>query len=113
LCQRKDEPLGKHLGKTTGWVHRAALKDSGVVMLRGVEYVCVDDVGLHVRVGGLTEAIEVDHVIVCAGQEPRRDLHESVRAAGLAVHLIGGADVAAELDAQRAIHQATELALAI
>jgi 2,4-dienoyl-CoA reductase (NADPH2) len=111
LCQRKDEALGRGLGKTTGWVHRASLKDSGVVMLRGVEYQRVDDAGLHVRVGGDEETLDVDTVVVCAGQEPLRDLEASVRATGLPVHLIGGADVAAELDAKRAIRQATELAL--
>jgi 2,4-dienoyl-CoA reductase (NADPH2) len=113
LCQRRDEPLGKHLGKTTGWVHRAALKDSGVVMLRGLEYIRVDDAGLWVRVGGKVETLDVDNVIVCAGQEPLRELEASVRAAGLDVHLVGGADVAVELDAKRAIKQATELALAM
>jgi 2,4-dienoyl-CoA reductase (NADPH2) len=113
LCQRKDEPLGIHLGKTTGWVHRAALKDSGVVMLRGATYVRVDDAGLCIRVGGNAVTLEVDNVVVCAGQEPLRELEASVRAAGLDVHLIGGADVAVELDAKRAIKQATELALAM
>jgi 2,4-dienoyl-CoA reductase (NADPH2) len=113
LLQRKDEPLGKRLGKTSGWVHRASLKDRGVTMLRGVEYVRVDDTGFAVRVGGKPRHLAVDHVVVCAGQEPLRELQDDLRAAGRAPRLIGGADVAAELDAKRAIRQATELALAI
>jgi 2,4-dienoyl-CoA reductase (NADPH2) len=112
LCQRKDEPLGKGLGKTTGWVHRASLKDKDVEMLRGVEYVRIDDAGLHVKVQGKPRVLAVDNVILCAGQEPLRELQGKVAALGLPVHLVGGADVASELDAKRAIKQATELALA-
>jgi 2,4-dienoyl-CoA reductase (NADPH2) len=111
LCQRKDEPLGKRLGKTSGWVHRATLKDKRVEMLQGVEYLRVDDAGLHVTVQGRPRVLEVDNVVVCAGQEPLRELQSSVEALGLRVHLVGGADVASELDAKRAIRQATELAL--
>jgi 2,4-dienoyl-CoA reductase (NADPH2) len=113
LLQRKDEPLGKRLGKTSGWVHRASLKEKGVTMLRGVEYVRFDDSGFAVRVGDQPRRLAVDHVVVCAGQEPQRELESALRAAGRAPHLIGGADVAAELDAKRAILQATKLALAI
>ncbi|HVH43511.1 MAG TPA: NADPH-dependent 2,4-dienoyl-CoA reductase [Labilithrix sp.] len=113
LCQRKDESLGKRLGKTSGWVHRASLKDKDVEMLRGVEYVRVDDAGLHVTVLGKPRVLEVDNIVVCAGQEPLRELRANVEALGLPVHLVGGADVAAELDAKRAISQATKLALSI
>ncbi|MFC0677296.1 FAD-dependent oxidoreductase [Lysobacter korlensis] len=109
LLQRSPERPGARLGKTTGWIHRATLKAKGVHMLGGVEYLGVDDAGLHIRVAGETHALGVDHVVVCAGQEPNRTL------AGLLggrknVHLIGGADVAAELDAKRAIAQGSRLA---
>ncbi|HEX3770267.1 MAG TPA: NADPH-dependent 2,4-dienoyl-CoA reductase [Polyangiaceae bacterium] len=113
LMQRKDEALGKRLGKTSGWVHRATLKDRGVTMLQTVEYDRVDDSGLHVRVGGKPRHLAVDHVVVCAGQEPLRDLESALVAAGRTPRRIGGADVAAELDAKRAILQATEVALAV
>jgi 2,4-dienoyl-CoA reductase (NADPH2) len=82
-------------------------------MLGGVEYLGVDDAGLRVRIEGQEQTLPVDHVVVCAGQEPRRDLYEELSAAGRSVHLIGGADVAAELDAKRAIKQGTELAAAL
>ena len=110
LLQRKPTPVGKGLAKTSGWAHRAVLKDSGVTMLPGVEYTRVDDAGLHVRVGGEDRVLEVDHVVVCAGQESERGLYDELVAAGVTAHLVGGADVAAELDAKRAIKQATELA---
>lgn len=79
-------------------------------MLGGVEYLGVDDTGLRVRIEGQEQTLPVDHVVVCAGQEPRRDLHAALQAAGVNAHLIGGADVAAELDAKRAIHQGSHLA---
>jgi 2,4-dienoyl-CoA reductase (NADPH2) len=110
LLQRTPGNLGKRLNKTTGWVHRAALKMKGVKMLGGVNYERIDDAGLHVTINGKPQTLAVDNVIVCAGQEPRRDLYEGLTAAGIAVHLIGGADVAAELDAKRAIAQGTRLA---
>jgi 2,4-dienoyl-CoA reductase (NADPH2) len=111
LLQRKPAPLGKGLGKTSGWVHRATLKDSGVHMLGGISYEFVDDAGLHIRdEHGTAHVLEVDTVVVCAGQESVTDLAEPLRESGVAVHVIGGADVAAELDAKRAIRQATELA---
>ncbi|WP_430787495.1 FAD-dependent oxidoreductase [Actinoplanes sp. G11-F43] len=105
LLQRKDTALGKGLGKTTGWVHRATLQDSGVAMLRGVTYDRIDDAGLHLTVDGRSRTLAVDTVVLCAGQVSVRDL-----AARDGAHVIGGADVAAELDAKRAIKQATELA---
>ncbi|TJZ55450.1 NADPH-dependent 2,4-dienoyl-CoA reductase [Streptomyces piniterrae] len=110
LLQRKPTKVGAGLGKTTGWIHRTELRHRGVTMVAGAEYHLIDDAGLHVTVDGTREVIEVDTVVLCAGQEPRRDLYETLLAAGQAVHLIGGADVAAELDAKRAIQQGTELA---
>ena len=119
LLQRKTSELGKSLGKTSGWVHRATLKDSGVEMLSGVTYDRIDDAGLHISVpidptdknsDRVARLLEVDTVILCTGQESVRDLVEPLEALGMPVHVIGGADVAAELDAKRAIKQATELA---
>ena len=113
LLQRKAAPLGKGLGKTTGWIHRAALKSKRVEMIGGVNYDRVDDRGLHVSFGERHEKpmlLEVDTVVICAGQEPLRDLEAPLRSAGASVHLIGGADVAAELDAKRAIDQGSRLA---
>jgi 2,4-dienoyl-CoA reductase (NADPH2) len=110
LLQRTPGTPGKRLNKTTGWVHRAALKMKQVKLLGGVQYERIDDAGLHVTIDGAAQVLAVDHVIVCAGQEPRRELEEPLRAAGVAVHRIGGADVAAELDAKRAIAQGTALA---
>ena len=113
LLQRSPGRPGARLGKTTGWIHRATLKAKGVKMLGGVEYLGVDDEGLHVRIDGGEQRLAVDHVVVCAGQEPRRDLHAALLARGRNVHLIGGADVAAELDAKRAIAQGSRLAAAL
>ncbi|WP_410629674.1 FAD-dependent oxidoreductase [Amycolatopsis sp. cmx-4-83] len=113
LLQRKKSGIGSGLGKTSGWVHRAALKAKKVEQLPGVSYDRVDDEGLHITVDGTPRLLEVDTVVVCAGQEPVRDLADELRAAGLPVHLIGGADVAAELDAKRAIDQGTRLAAAL
>jgi len=110
LLQRKAEKLGMRLGKTTGWVHRSTLKAKGVQMVGGVEYRRIDDAGLHVTIQGVERVLEVDDVVICAGQEPLRALLEPLRAAGKSPHLIGGADVAAELDAKRAIAQGSELA---
>lgn len=110
LLQRTPGKPGKRLHKTTGWVHRAALKMKNVQMLGGVTYERIDDAGLHVTIDGKPQIFEVDNVIVCAGQEPRRDLYDGLRSAGIDVRLIGGADVAAELDAKRAIEQGTRLA---
>jgi 2,4-dienoyl-CoA reductase (NADPH2) len=116
LLQRKAGKIGAGLGKTTGWVHRAALKNKQVELLRGVNYERIDDEGLHVTFGPKRQkarVLAVDTVVVCAGQEPVRDLAEVLRATGRPVHLIGGADVAAELDAKRAIEQATRLGLTL
>ncbi|WP_217537657.1 NADPH-dependent 2,4-dienoyl-CoA reductase [Stenotrophomonas sp. GbtcB23] len=110
LLQRSPGKPGARLGKTTGWIHRATLKAKGVKMLGGVEYLGVDDAGLRIRIDGQEQTLPVSHVVVCAGQEPRRDLHAALLAAGVGAHLIGGADVAAELDAKRAINQGSRLA---
>ncbi len=110
LLQRKTSRIGKHLGKTSGWAHRIVLKDSGVEQVPGVTYERVDDAGLHISVEGEPRLLEVDHVVVCAGQESVRSLYDELVAAGVSAHLIGGADVAAELDAKRAIKQGTEVA---
>ncbi|MEV6015163.1 MULTISPECIES: NADPH-dependent 2,4-dienoyl-CoA reductase [unclassified Streptomyces] len=113
LLQRKASKVGAGLGKTTGWIHRTELKHRGVTMVPGVQYDRIDDAGLHVTVDGHSQVLEVDTIVLCTGQEPRRDLYEALRATGRGVHLIGGADVAAELDAKRAIKQGTELAAAL
>ena len=113
LLQRKAGKVGENLAKTTGWIRRTLLKRRGVTMIPGVVYERIDDDGLHIRVGGEPKLIAVDTIVVCAGQEPRRDLEVPLRAAGTALTLIGGADVAIELDARRAIAQGTEVALAL
>ena len=110
LLQRTQGKPGARLGKTTGWIHRATLKAKGVKMLGGVEYLGVDGAGLHIRVDGSEQVLDVDHVVICAGQEPRRELFDALAAQGRKAHLIGGADVAAELDAKRAIAQGSRLA---
>ncbi|NGO42449.1 NADPH-dependent 2,4-dienoyl-CoA reductase [Streptomyces ureilyticus] len=113
LLQRKASKVGAGLGKTTGWIHRTELRHRGVTMIPGVQYDRIDDEGLHVTVGGQSTVLPVDTIVLCTGQEPRRDLYDTLSAAGRSVHLIGGADVAAELDAKRAIKQGTELAAAL
>ncbi|WP_449286541.1 oxidoreductase [Marinobacter sp. PE14] len=116
LLQRKASKVGKNLGKTTGWIHRTSLKNRQVQMVPGVTYRKIDDEGLHVTVTpkgaeqGEDRVLPVDTIIVCAGQEPLRELQSDLEAAGLPVHLIGGSDVAAELDAKRAINQGSRLA---
>ncbi len=113
LLQRKAAKVGDGLAKTTGWIRRTLLKKRGVQMLSGVTYERIDDAGLHLIVDGQPQCLPVDHVIVCAGQEPRRDLEAGLRAANVPLSLIGGADVANELDAKRAIDQGTRLAAAL
>ncbi|MGB9090867.1 MAG: NADPH-dependent 2,4-dienoyl-CoA reductase [Pseudomonas farsensis] len=111
LLQRKKTKVGDGLGKTTGWIHRTGLKNKQVQMLNSVEYLSVDDAGLHVRVAdGEPQLLAVDNIVICAGQDPLRDLQQGLLEAGQSVHLIGGADVAAELDAKRAIDQGSRLA---
>ncbi len=110
LLQRTPGRLGARLNRTTGWVHRATLKGKSVSMLGAVSYGRFDADGLHITVDGIAQTLAVDNVVVCAGQEPNRALADALRTAGVAVHIIGGADVAAELDAKRAIAQGTRLA---
>ncbi len=110
LMQRKADALGKGLGRTTGWTHRTLLQRRGVQMMAGVDYLKIDDAGLHTLVGGEPRLFEVDTVIVCAGQTPLRTLHDELLASGQASTLIGGAFEASELDAKRAIDQASRLA---
>jgi 2,4-dienoyl-CoA reductase (NADPH2) len=111
LLQRKTTPIGIGLGKTSGWAHRAVLKQSGVVQVSGVTYDRVDDAGLHVTVDGEPRVLDVDHVVLCAGQESVRGLYDELLAVRPdTIHLVGGADVAAELDAKRAIEQGTRVA---
>ncbi|MDQ7734347.1 NADPH-dependent 2,4-dienoyl-CoA reductase [Halomonas sp. SpR1] len=110
MLQRKTSKPGKNLGKTTGWVHRASLKQRGVKTLTGCEYLKIDDEGLHIRRDGVEQVLDVDSIVVCAGQESVRDLLAPLERAGTAVHIIGGADEASELDAKRAIEQGTRLA---
>lgn len=111
LLQRKEQKVGAGLGKTTGWIHRTTLKNRGIKMIPAVTYHRIDDDGLHVTFNGEKQVLEVDNVVICAGQEPLRELYQDLIDAGLSTHLIGGADVAAELDAKRAINQGTRLAV--
>ena len=113
LLQRKASKVGDGLAKTTGWIRRTLLRKRGVRMLGGVEYVRIDDAGLHVRVDGRAQVLAVDTIVICAGQEPRRELLDGLARLGIPHTLIGGADVAVELDAKRAIEQGTRVALAL
>jgi 2,4-dienoyl-CoA reductase (NADPH2) len=113
LLQRKSAKVGEDLAKTTGWIRRTLLRRRGVAMLSGVVYERIDDAGLHVLVDGVATTLAADTIVVCAGQEPRRELAGSLTSAAIAYTLIGGADVARELDAKRAIDQATRVALAL
>ncbi|PBP64581.1 NADPH-dependent 2,4-dienoyl-CoA reductase [Pseudomonas syringae] len=115
LLQRKSSKVGDGLGKTTGWIHRTGLKNKQVQMLNAVQYLKIDDAGLHIRIGedGEEKLLAVDNVVICAGQDPLRELYDDLLNAGQSVHLIGGADVAAELDAKRAIDQGSRLAAAL
>jgi 2,4-dienoyl-CoA reductase (NADPH2) len=113
LLQRKVSKPGQGLGKTTGWAHRLSLKNRGVKMIPGVQYQRIDDEGLHIMLAGEARVLAVDHVVICAGQESCRELLEPLQAAKKRVHVIGGADLASELDAKRAIRQGSELAAGI
>ena len=113
LLQRKSTPVGRGLGKTTGWTHRISLAQRGVKMLNGLEYQKIDDEGLHITVDGLPQVLDVDTVIVCAGQLSSRDLYDQLQGKGVDTSLIGGAFEAAELDAKSAIDQASRLAAAV
>jgi 2,4-dienoyl-CoA reductase (NADPH2) len=113
LLQRKQSKMGATLGKTTGWIHRTSLKNAGVEMLNGVKYQGIDDQGLHISCNGSVRVLDVDHIILCAGQKPNRTLADELASSGMLVHVIGGADKAVELDAERAIRQGMELATKI
>ena len=113
LLQRKASSVGAGLGKTTGWIHRTGLKNRDVKMIAGASYDLIDDQGLHITVNGQSTVLEVDHVVICAGQESYTAMYEQLQAAGKNVHLIGGAKEAGELDAKRAIRQGAELAAKI
>ncbi|RMP22554.1 2,4-dienoyl-CoA reductase [Pseudomonas amygdali pv. lachrymans] len=115
LLQRKSSKVGDGLGKTTGWIHRTGLKNKQVQMLNSVQYLKIDDAGLHIRIGedGEEKLLAVDNIVICAGQDPLRELYDDLVSAGQSVHLIGGADVATELDAKRAIDQGSRLAAAL
>ena len=110
LLQRKPEKPGRKLGKTTGWIHRAALQMKGVKMLGGAQYEAITAEGLHLTLQGAPQLLAVDTIVICAGQDPERSLVAPLEAFGKTPHLIGGAEVAAELDAKRAIDQGTRLA---
>ena len=110
LLQRTEKKVGAGLGKTTGWIHRTGLKSKGVKMMPGCSYERIDDAGLHILLNKEPVVLDVDTIVICAGQTPKRDLAEGLTKPH---HLIGGADVAAELDAKRAIDQATRLAAVI
>lgn len=113
LLQRKSSKVGDGLAKTTGWIRRTLLKKRGVEMISGVSYERIDDEGLHIRVNGEAKTLPVDTIVICAGQESQRELLAPLEAAGIPVSLIGGADIASELDAKRAIDQGTRLAAAL
>ena len=113
LLQRKDSKVGAGLGRTTGWIHRATLQRRGVTFVPGVTYDRIDDGGLHITVAGSQRVIEAATIVLCTGQEPMRRLADELVTTGIEVHVIGGADVAAELDAKRAIKQGTEVAAAL
>jgi 2,4-dienoyl-CoA reductase (NADPH2) len=110
LLQRTAGRPGTRLNKTTGWVHRSTLKAKRVAMIGGVEYEHIDDNGFHVRIDGKPQLLPVDNIVICAGQEPNRILYDALVACGLSPQRIGGADIAVELDAKRAIDQGTRLA---
>jgi 2,4-dienoyl-CoA reductase (NADPH2) len=110
LLQRKPTPPGRELGKTTGWIHRTELKRRGVRMMSGVNYERIDDSGLHITTQAGPQLLEVDQVVICAGQEPLRQLVDELQRKGRNAHVIGGAKLAAELDAKRAIDEGARLA---
>ena len=110
LLKRSSGKHGKNLGKTTGWIHRMSLAMKGIKMLANVTYHKVDDMGIHIQIGNESKVLAVDNVVICAGQEPLRDMYDNLNHSGVFVHLIGGAHMAAELDAKRAISEAAYLA---
>lgn len=113
LIQRKKTKVGDGLGKSTGWIHRTVLKNKGVKMIKGAQYDRIDAQGLHITVDGESQILAVDNIVICAGQDSHRALHSRLIAENIKVSLIGGADIASELDAKRAIKQGTEVAAAL
>jgi 2,4-dienoyl-CoA reductase (NADPH2) len=113
MFQRSAHVMGKNLGRTTGWIHKAKLRRAHVQQMVGVTYLRIDDAGLHYQIQDETKVLAVDHVVVCAGQISNTSLAEDLQALGVTPHVIGGAFQAAELDAMRAIDQATRLALSL
>ena len=113
MLKRSTTPFGATLGRTTGWVHRTELVRNGVKMLKGVEYRKIDDAGVHISVEGVEQILPADTVVICAGQEPKRDLLARIEARGASAHLIGGAREAGELDAKRAMLEGAQLAAAL
>jgi 2,4-dienoyl-CoA reductase (NADPH2) len=113
MLQRSEGKLGRKLGKTTGWIHRTTLRKAGVKMLDGVSYIQIDDRGLHIEKSGKPMVLEVDNIIVCAGQLSNRSLYEEFKQVGVTTHLIGGAKESRELDAKFAIETGYKLALNI
>jgi len=113
MLKRSPGKFGNTLGKTTGWIHKKTLEERKVKMLARVTYKKIDDEGLHIEIKGETQVLNVDNIIICAGQVPKRDLLEALEKAGQKVTLIGGAEEAGELDAKRAIKTGVELAAAV
>jgi 2,4-dienoyl-CoA reductase (NADPH2) len=113
LLQRKPDKMGASLGKTTGWIHRITLKQRNVAMINSVTYHRIDDDGLHISLKGESRILAVDTVIICAGQEPLRNLKDELQIRGMPIHLIGGADLTVGLDAKKAIDQGARLAAEI
>ena len=113
MFKRSKGKFGGKLGKTTGWIHRANLKKQNVKFINEVQYTKIDDQGLHYTQNDEAKILEVDNVVICAGQTPFKELYEALSDSGKNVHVIGGADVAAELDAKRAIDQGSRLAASI
>ena len=113
LLQRKESRVGAGLGKTTGWAHRIALARRDVGMMNGVEYVKIDDDGLHILQNGQPQLLKVDTIIICAGQDPLRDMYDDLISEGIQTELVGGAYEAMELDAKAAINQASYMAAAV
>jgi 2,4-dienoyl-CoA reductase (NADPH2) len=113
MLKRSNNKFGSNLGKTTGWIHKATVTDRKVEQISGAQYKQIDSDGILIEVKGKERKIEADTIVICAGQEPRRELQPELVSAGIPVHLVGGADLAAELDAKRAIDQGTRLALSL
>ena len=113
MLQRKKTKIGASLGKTTGWIHRLALKYKNVKMLNAVEYETINEKGLYINRKDQRELLYADNIIICAGQTSNNELFEPLKEEGISVHLIGGAEKAGELDAKRAIEQGSKLAATI